>query len=311
MQENEKNIQDIYREDEIDLGKLFFELWRKKWFITLFTLIITFITIGFLLFISFGEVQHYSSSVKIKVYNGEYESMLTNAFNSSMFSTKIKKEFPMFETENIFYEVTKDVEAEDEKDEKDEKNTLVEMKIWTVDSSRNRVARVAGFVPIILNEIINDFYKAEIRKNNDNNKLIQESIQEKKIAVKLVSESISANYNRLQEEESPEVLYAIKQQITDLIQRETDIKSYILTNQMRDYFDYSQMKVIGTPVVPDYSLEELSEQKKIAEELRGFDLKKTNKRLVVVIIFLTSFIAAAFFVLITNFIKENGKRFSE
>ena len=310
MQENEKNIQDIYREDEIDLGKLFFVLWRKKWFIGGFTFVITAIMIALLLFASLGEENLYNSSGRIKIYTDEYEDMLTNSFASNSFKEEIKDRFLGFPIEQIFYTISDDV-SEDEKNKERVKRTLREMIIWVVDSSATRSKEIADFALFTLNKIINDIYSYEIAKNNENTILIKQSVDEYEKTLSLVSDAVAATYARLERESSPEALYALKSQIGELTNRESSLKSYILSNKLKNFFDYSKMKVIDKPVEPEYSLEELSTMKKIAEELRGFDLKKTNKRLVVVITFLTSFIAAAFFVLITNFIKENRKRFSE
>ena len=310
MQENEKNIQDIYREDEIDLGKLFFVLWRKKWFIGGFTFVITAIMIALLLFASLGEENLYNSSGRIKIYTDEYEDMLTNSFASNSFKEEIKDRFLGFPIEQIFYTISDDV-SEEEKNKERVKRTLREMIIWVVDSSATRSKEIADFALFTLNKIINDIYSYEIAKNNENTILIKQSVDEYEKTLSLVSDAVAATYARLERESSPEALYALKSQIGELTNRESSLKSYILSNKLKNFFDYSKMKVIDKPVEPEYSLEELSTMKKIAEELRGFDLKKTNKRLVVVITFLTSFIAAAFFVLITNFIKENRKRFSE
>ena len=309
MQENEKNIQDIYREDEIDLGKLFFVLWRKKWFIGGFTFVITAITIALLLFASLGEENLYNSSARIKIYSDEYEDMLTNSFASNSFKEEIKDRFLGFPIEQIFYTISDEV-PEEEKNKERVKRTLREMIIWVVDSSAVRSKEIADFALFTLNKIINDIYSYEIGKNNENTILIKQSVDESEKTLSFVSDAVVATYARLERESSPEALYALKSQIGELTNRESSLKSYILSNKLKSFFDYSEMKVIDKPVEPEYSLEELSKMKKIAEELRGFDLKKTNKRLVVVITFLTSFIAAAFFVLIANFIKENRKRFS-
>lgn len=296
MEKNQKDKN--YYEDEIDLGKLFFVLWVKKRFIILFTSIITLLVIGVILITSVGEEELFLANSRIKIYSDDYKNMVISSLQSNTFSSKIKAQYPDLNKEQIYFTFS---------NEEIEK----EMLINVIDSSQERSAEIVNFTTHYLNEIVNQIYKDDIKKNNENNKLLLEDLESTKDQLEIISDVIEVYYKKLDETTSTDERALIREQITEYSKKEKSYKTHILAGEMREYFDYSKMKILDSAKPPLFSLQELAKQKKLAEDLKGYKFKRINKRLVVVISFLISFILAIFIVLITNFIKDNKDRFAE
>ena len=294
MEKNQKDKN--YYEDEIDLGKLFFVLWVKKRFIILFTSIITLLVIGVILITSVGEEELFLANSRIKIYSNDYKNMVISSLQSNNFSSKIKTQYPDLNMEQIYFTFS---------------NEEKEMLINVIDSSQERSAEIANFTTHYLNEIVNQIYKDDIKKNNENNKLLLEDLESTKDQLEIISDVIEVYYKKLDETTSTDERAILREQITEYSKKEKSYKTHILASEMREYFDYSKMKILDSAKPPLFSLQELAKQKELAEDLKGYKFKRINKRLVVVISFLISFILAIFIVLITNFIKDNKDRFAE
>ncbi len=282
MSEDRVNYQ-TQNEDEIDLLEIAAKLWKRKWTILLLTAVPTLLVIMFAMF-KMERVNLYEATTTIDACqegqsgNNSYIEIIKTVVSGDKFLYEVQRKYPKVVKENFQFVYSANYVA-----------------ISVISPDQELVEPVANLAPATIQKVLNEDYADIIEQAKQKKALKEESVETYRKNLQLVKSKIEKTKSQ--------------EDVNNLLSLLSQLNSSLSSIERTVIFDYSNVKVLDKATRPALSIRETKiEADRRKSELEG---KWKSKKVIVLVTFFTFFFLSIMLVLLSDFVKNNKKRFKE